>query len=87
VTRKAVRDLAYGDLFELADLPAVVWAEVDELTRTHARFAFARVQSESYCEGDWLWLDTSFGFFRLDPGFAFEVHRNEPDMFAPRGKP
>lgn len=78
------RDLSYGDLFELSDLPP--FAEVDDETRGFAEHAYARAQTESYYEGTWLWLDTSFGFFRIDPDLVVDVRRNEPNPFGPRGK-
>ncbi len=80
----AARDLAYGDLFELSELPS--FAEVDDETRRLAEHAYARVQTESYREGPWLWLDTSFGFFRINPDLDIEVRRNEPSLFGQRGK-
>jgi hypothetical protein len=83
-TTKPVDGLAYGDLFELADLP--VYAELDEATRQEGRFAYARVQTESYREGRWLWLDTSFGYFRLDPNLEVVVYGNEPHPFGSRSK-
>lgn len=85
MTVKRARDLAYGDLFELADLPP--FAEVDDQTRRLAEHSYARTQTESYYEGVWFWLDTSFGFFRIDPDLEVSVHRNEPNMFGRRDKP
>lgn len=84
MTTKA-RDLSYGDLFELSALPP--FGEVDDETRRLAEHSYARVQTESYYEDGWLWLDTSFGFFRIDPDLDVEVRRNEPNMFGQRGKP
>jgi hypothetical protein len=84
VTTTPVAGLGYGDLFELADLP--VYAELDDTTRDHARFAYARVQTESYREGRRLWLDTSFGYFRLDPNLEVVVYGNEPHPFGSRSK-
>ncbi|GIM88827.1 hypothetical protein [Paractinoplanes toevensis] len=80
-----VQELRYGDLFDLAQLPP--FAETDETTRVIASGEYARVQTESYYEGSRLWLDTSLGFFRVDPDVEVTVARNEHDMFASRSKP
>lgn len=80
----AVRDLRYGDLFDLKDLPQ--YADADEQTRHVAEFAYGRVQTEHYTDGSGFWLDTSFGFLRLDPDFEVTVHGNAQHPFASRSK-
>lgn len=84
MTRKKVSELAYGDLFDLAELAP--HADVDDHTLRVSEVVYARAQSESYYEGGALWLDTSFGFFRLNPDVEVDVHRNEPHPFGSRSR-
>lgn len=84
MSAKQIRDLVYGDLIELADLP--VFAEVDAHTRHLAEFEYARVQDRSYTHRAGFWLDTSHGYFLVDPALVVDVHGNAPSMFSPRSK-
>jgi hypothetical protein len=84
MTTKKARDLAYGDLFDLAELPQ--FSEVDSQTRRVAAHSYVRTQTESWYEGAWFWLDTSLGFFRVDPDLEVVVARNEPHPFGSRSK-
>lgn len=83
-TLKAGHALEYGDLFDLHE--TALLTEVDGDTRVHSLYSYARVQSESYYEDDMLILDTSFGFFRIDPNLGFVVHGNTQHPFASRSK-